>query len=68
MDQPVYAVLIGFLAGALVGLTGLGGGVLMLPLLILGLRFAASPEPGVPSGMKTLTQYKRFVPARSSTR
>ena len=38
MDQTLYAVLIGFLVGGLVGLTGLGGGVLMLPLLILGLR------------------------------
>lgn len=38
MDQTLYAVLIGLLVGGLVGLTGLGGGVLMLPLLILGLR------------------------------
>lgn len=37
MEYHIYAVLIGFLVGGLVGLTGLGGGVLMLPLLTLGL-------------------------------
>jgi len=37
MDQSIYAILIGLLVGGLVGLTGLGGGILMLPFLILGL-------------------------------
>jgi len=31
-------ILIGFVVGSLIGLTGLGGGVLLLPLLIFGLR------------------------------
>jgi uncharacterized membrane protein YfcA len=31
-------VLIGFVVGTLIGMTGLGGGVLLLPLLIFGLR------------------------------
>jgi uncharacterized protein len=31
-------ILIGFLVGTLIGMTGLGGGVLLLPILIFGLR------------------------------
>ena len=31
-------ILIGFLVGALIGMTGLGGGVLLLPILIFGLK------------------------------
>src|ERR1700751_1996553 len=31
-------ILIGFVVGTLIGMTGLGGGVLLLPLLIFGLR------------------------------
>lgn len=38
MDYSLSAALIGFVVGGLVSLTGLGGGVLLLPLLILGLR------------------------------
>ena len=37
MDFAVKIV-IGFVVGTLIGLTGLGGGVLLLPLLIFGLR------------------------------
>ena len=37
MELNTYAILIGLLVGGLVGFTGLGGGVLLLPLLILGL-------------------------------
>lgn len=37
MDYNTYVVLTGLLVGSLVGLTGLGGGVLLLPLLMLGL-------------------------------
>ena len=38
--MPLIAgkILIGFLVGTLIGLTGLGGGVLLLPLLIFGLH------------------------------
>lgn len=38
MPLLVPKILIGFSVGTLVGLTGLGGGVLMLPLLIFGLQ------------------------------
>jgi uncharacterized protein len=37
----IYPLLIGLLVGALVALTGLGGGLLLLPLLILGLKVPA---------------------------
>lgn len=36
MDPQFHIVFIGLLVGVLVGLSGLGGGVLLLPLLILG--------------------------------
>src|SRR5438128_10556034 len=41
--MPLIAVkiFIGFLVGTLIGLTGLGGGVLLLPILIFGLRVPA---------------------------
>jgi uncharacterized membrane protein YfcA len=38
IPDPFFSVLIGLLVGALVGLTGLGGGVVLLPLLIMGLK------------------------------
>ena len=34
-------ILVGFLVGVLIGLTGVGGGVLLLPILIFGLRIPA---------------------------
>lgn len=37
IQDPAYIVLVGILVGSLVSLTGLGGGVALLPLLILGL-------------------------------
>jgi hypothetical protein len=37
MDLSVK-ILIGFIVGTLIGMTGVGGGVLLLPLLIFGLR------------------------------
>ena len=41
--MPLIAVkiLIGFVVGTLIGMTGLGGGVLLLPLLIFGLHIPA---------------------------
>ena len=41
--MPLIAgkILIGFLVGTLIGMTGLGGGVLLLPLLIFGLNVPA---------------------------
>jgi uncharacterized membrane protein YfcA len=41
MSPVVFKIVIGFLVGILIGLTGLGGGVLMLPVLIFGLGVPA---------------------------
>ena len=41
MEFSPLKVLIGFTVGTLIGLTGLGGGVLLLPMLIFGLRVPA---------------------------
>ena len=41
MEFLLLKVLIGFIVGTLIGLTGLGGGVLLLPMLIFGLRVPA---------------------------
>src|ERR1700719_745510 len=41
--MPLIAakILVGFVVGVLIGLTGIGGGVLLLPILIFGLRVPA---------------------------
>jgi hypothetical protein len=41
MPLSVITILIGLVVGTLIGLTGLGGGVLLLPILIFGLRVPA---------------------------
>src|SRR6266567_442847 len=41
MELITVKILIGLAVGALIGLTGLGGGVLLLPVLIFGLRIPA---------------------------
>ena len=41
MELLLAKILIGFVVGTLIGLTGLGGGVLLLPTLIFGLRIPA---------------------------
>jgi uncharacterized membrane protein YfcA len=41
MELTALKILIGFVVGTLIGLTGLGGGVLLLPLLIFGLKIPA---------------------------
>src|SRR5271154_871670 len=41
MEFLLLKVLIGFTVGTLIGLTGLGGGVLLLPTLIFGLHVPA---------------------------
>ena len=41
MESLLAKVLIGFGVGTLIGMTGLGGGVLLLPVLIFGLRVPA---------------------------
>src|ERR1700745_3429175 len=41
--MPVLAakILVGFVVGVLIGMTGVGGGVLLLPILIFGLKVPA---------------------------
>jgi len=41
MELLTAKILVGFFVGTLIGLTGLGGGVLLLPILIFGLRIPA---------------------------
>ena len=41
MEAIILKILIGLIVGTLIGLTGLGGGVLLLPILIFGLRVPA---------------------------
>jgi uncharacterized protein len=49
---PVY----GLVVGVLVGLTGMGGGVLMTPLLMLGLGMPATAAVGTDLAYSTLTK------------
>ncbi len=49
---PVY----GLVVGLLVGLTGMGGGVLMTPLLVLGLGMPATAAVGTDLAYSTLTK------------
>src|SRR5580693_10650335 len=41
MPALAAKILVGFVVGILIGLTGVGGGVLLLPVLIYGLRIPA---------------------------
>src|SRR5215471_19020400 len=41
MELLTAKILVGFIVGVLIGLTGVGGGVLLLPVLIFGLRVPA---------------------------
>src|SRR5262250_389607 len=41
MPLLVLKILVGFLVGVLIGMSGVGGGVLLLPILIFGLRVPA---------------------------
>jgi uncharacterized membrane protein YfcA len=49
---PVY----GLIVGTLVGLTGMGGGVLMTPLLVLGLGMPATAAVGTDLAYSTVTK------------
>jgi uncharacterized membrane protein YfcA len=49
---PIY----GFIVGLLVGLTGMGGGVIMTPVLMLGLGLPASTAVGTDLAYATLTK------------
>jgi uncharacterized protein len=52
-------ILIGFIVGTLIGLTGLGGGVLLLPMLIFGLRI----PPIIAVGSDALFNFFTKIPA-----
>jgi uncharacterized membrane protein YfcA len=41
MTLLAFKIAVGFMVGTLIGMTGLGGGVLLLPILIFGLRVPA---------------------------
>jgi uncharacterized protein len=58
---PVLAfkILVGFVVGILIGMTGVGGGVLMLPVLIFGLGYS----PIVAVGSDALFQFFTKIPA-----
>ena len=59
--MPVIAIkiLVGFIVGILIGMTGVGGGVLMLPVLIFGLGYS----PIVAVGSDALFQFFTKIPA-----
>src|SRR5947209_17047123 len=59
--MPVIAtkILVGLVVGVLIGLTGVGGGVLMLPILIFGLGY----PPIVAVGSDALFQFFTKIPA-----
>ena len=49
---PIY----GLIVGMLVGLTGMGGGVLMTPLLVLGLGMSATAAIGTDLAYSSITK------------
>ena len=59
--MPLIAakILVGFVVGVLIGMTGVGGGVLMLPVLIFGLGYS----PIVAVGSDALFQFFTKIPA-----
>jgi uncharacterized protein len=59
MEALLAKILIGFIVGTLIGLTGLGGGVLLLPLLIFGLRI----PPIIAVGTDAMFNFFTKVPA-----
>jgi len=56
MELIGIKIFIGFVVGTLIGLTGLGGGVLLLPLLIFGLRVPAIVAVGSDAAFNFLTK------------
>jgi len=61
MEFLLAKVLIGFGVGTLIGLTGLGGGVLLLPVLIFGLRVPAIIAVGSDALFNFLTKIPASV-------
>lgn len=56
MELIAAKVLIGLVVGFLIGLTGLGGGVLLLPILIFGLRIPAIVAVGSDAAFNFITK------------
>src|SRR5439155_25531777 len=56
MELIALKILIGLIVGLLIGLTGLGGGVLLLPLLIFGLGVPAIIAVGSDAVLNFLTK------------
>lgn len=56
MESVTLKICIGFTVGLLIGLTGLGGGVLLLPVLIFGLRVPAIVAVGSDAAFNFLTK------------
>src|SRR6267154_5981931 len=56
MELVTLKIFIGFAVGLLIGLTGLGGGVLLLPVLIFGLRVPAIIAVGSDAAFNFLTK------------
>ena len=59
MELLLLKILIGFIVGTLIGLTGIGGGVLLLPMLIFGLGI----EPRIAVGSDALFNFFTKIPA-----
>jgi uncharacterized protein len=56
MELVALKILIGFIVGTLIGMTGLGGGVLLLPILIFGLRVPAIVAVGSDAAFNFITK------------
>ncbi|MBV9482707.1 MAG: sulfite exporter TauE/SafE family protein [Acidobacteria bacterium] len=56
MELAALKILIGFVVGTLIGMTGLGGGVLLLPILIFGLRVPAIVAVGSDAAFNFVTK------------
>jgi uncharacterized membrane protein YfcA len=61
MELVTLKVFIGLIVGFLIGLTGLGGGVLLLPVLIFGLRIPAIIAVGSDAAFNFLTKIPSSV-------
>src|SRR5215469_11266356 len=56
MSLLALKILVGFIVGFLIGMTGVGGGVLLLPVLIFGLRVPAIVAVGSDAAFNFLTK------------
>jgi uncharacterized protein len=59
MELIAFKIVVGFIVGVLIGLSGVGGGVLLLPVLIFGLRV----PPIIAVGSDALFNFFTKIPA-----